>query len=241
MHRRVLLLVFALMAAACSPNLLSSAERPGLGTTWGESRDSPVHWVRFVRADATRPLAVARLHYDDAAGVSAMAADERPIPADDGVRVAGGALRVRVLDDSGAPFLTFASGERQYVMGRDGARYLIEVVNDTDERIEAVATVDGLDAMDGRRGSLAKRGYVIEPWSAYRITGFRRNEAEVAAFRFGAVADSYAARTGDDANVGVIGVAFFAERGARAQWPDQEAARRHRADPFPGRFASPPP
>jgi hypothetical protein len=63
---------------------------------------------------------------------------------------------------------------------------------------------------------------------------------EVAAFRFGSVRGSYAARKGNDRNVGVIGVAFFAERGAETPWTRREMDRRNSADPFPGRFASPP-
>ena len=64
---------------------------------------------------------------------------------------------------------------------------------------------------------------------------------EVAAFRFGAVSDSYAAEMGDDRNVGIIAVALFGERGAVVPWLDHAAARRRGADPFPGRFAAPPP
>jgi hypothetical protein len=230
MARCLWLVAFVCLGASCSTTGAVPYERPGLGTTWGETRDSPVQWVRFERAEPMNPLAVATLFYDDAAGVSEMAA-LRPVPPEDGASVAGGALRVRVLDAWGTPLPTFASAGRQCVMGRDGERYAIQIVNDSGGRVEAVATVDGLDAMDGGSGSFAKRGYVLDPWSSYRIDGFRRSEGEVAAFRFGAVAESYAARTGDDSNVGVIGVAFFAERGAR----------RLRATPFPGRFAEPPP
>lgn len=240
MNRRVWLLAFACLGASCTTTASVPYGRPGLGTTWGEARDSPVHSVRFERSDWVRPLAVTTFYYDDEVGVSAMAAS-RAVPADGGVSFAGGALSVQVLDASGLPLLTFARGGRQYVLGRDGEHYAIEIANGTNSRIEAVATVDGLDVMDGGRGSFAKRGYVLEPWSSYRIDGFRRNEIEVAAFRFGAVDESYAARKGDDTNVGVIGVAFFAERGAPVFWPDRESARRLRASPFPGRFAEPPP
>ncbi len=46
------------------------------------------------------------------------------------------------------------------------------------------------------------------------VEGFRTSLADVAAFRFSSVRDSYAARTGSARNVGVIGVAFFPERPA---------------------------
>jgi hypothetical protein len=106
--------------------------------------------------------------------------------------------------------------------------------------VEAVATVDGLDVIDGRSGSFAKRGYLIQPWGSVEIDGFRQSFDEVAAFRFGAVSESYAAKKGDDRNVGVVGVAFFAEEGAPYPWTSYELERRREANPFPGRFASPP-
>jgi hypothetical protein len=156
------------------------------------------------------------------------------------VSVAGGALTVRLVDAWGSPLPTYDLGSGKYVTGRHGERYSIEIRNHTGQRFEAVATVDGLDVIDGRAGSLAKRGYLIAPWGSLEIEGFRRSMHEVAEFRFGSVSNSYAARTGSDRNVGVIGVAFFEERGARRPWLDREVDRRHDADPFPGRFAPPP-
>jgi hypothetical protein len=47
---------------------------------------------------------------------------------------------------------------------------------------------------------------------AYEVTGWRKSQAEVAAFEFAAAPNSYAARTGRSANLGVIGVAVFRER-----------------------------
>jgi hypothetical protein len=134
----------------------------------------------------------------------------------------------------------FERGGRRYVEGRDGERYTIEIENRGPGRVEVVATVDGLDVLDGERGSFDKRGYLVDPWSTLRIEGFRRTTTEVAAFRFGSVSDSYAAQKGDDTDVGVIGVAFFGERGAYPSAREREAERRSDANPFPGRFAEPP-
>ena len=117
---------------------------------------------------------------------------------------------------------------------------MIELVNQSASRFEAVVTVDGLDVIDGRPGSLAKRGYLLQPFATVDIDGFRQNLDEVAAFRFGSVRGSYAASKGSDRNVGVIGVAVFSERGVRQPWTERELGRRESADPFPGRFAAPP-
>ncbi len=217
-------------------------ERPGLGTTWGESRDSHVSTAPFSRENPDRPFAVAQINYNDAEGVRAMARRSGIAHFGDGAfRVAGGALTVRLLDSSGQPLDGFDAGSRSYVVGENGARYVIQIRNHTGHRVEAVATVDGLDVINGRAGSMTNRGYIVGPFATVEIDGFRRSLEEVAAFRFGTVRGSYAAQKGSDRNVGVIGVAFFEEAGSNVRWTDFEIDRRHDADPFPGRFAAPPP
>jgi hypothetical protein len=247
MHRTVLSLAVPLalvtaLAGCTSPMSASSPrERSGLGTTWGETRRSEVRLISFERDDASGPQDVATLYYDDVAGVRALTggASVRDRP-DEAVELAGGALWVRVLDADGDPLPIFSRAGRRHVEGRDGERYTIEIANRSGNRVEAVATVDGLDVMNGRPGTFDNRGYVLGPWSSFRIDGFRKSLEQVAAFRFGSVADSYAAQKGDASNVGVIGVAFFAERGVRRDMFDREAERRRGADPFPGAFADPP-
>jgi len=218
-------------------------ERPGLGTTWGETRTSYVSNERFDRADASHPFALVSLNYNDASGIQAMARRMGNADASfgsSGVDAAQGAVSVRLLDDSGSPLPSTNFAGRDYVAGSDGQRYVIQIENHTGNRFEAVASVDGLDVIDGQGGSFAKRGYLINPWSSLEIDGFRRSQAAVAAFRFGAVKDSYAARKGNDRNVGVIGVAFFHEAGTSFPWTERELERRDSANPFPG-FAAPPP
>jgi hypothetical protein len=244
MKRQLWFLVLGLAfgVSACAPMSVGPTERAGLGTSFGETRDSRVHLVSFERDDPDRPVAVSMLHYDDADGVRALARLPFPVPGPAPDASAGpGVLRARLVDERGFPLPTFWRGGLTLVEGHRGQRYAIEISNGTPDRIEAVATVDGLDVMDGERGSFAKRGYVLRPGETYRVDGFRRSQAAVAAFRFGSVDESYAARTGEDANVGVVGVAFFAERGAAPAGLEDEAARRSAADPFPDRFAAHPP
>jgi hypothetical protein len=218
------------------------SERPGLGTTWGETRDSRVSTAPFSREDPDSPFAVAQIHYNDAEGVRAMARRSGVAHFGDGAsRVAGGALTVRLIDSNGQPLSGFDAGRRSYVMGEHGTRYIIQIRNHTGHRVEAVATVDGLDVINGRAGALTNRGYIVNPFATVEIDGFRRSLDQVAAFRFGTVRGSYAAQKGDDRNVGVVGVAFFEEAGSNVRWTDFEVDRRHDADPFPGRFSSPPP
>jgi hypothetical protein len=228
---------------AYQPPAEKKTERPGLGTTWGETRTSYVSNQPFDRADYSHPFALVSLNYNDESGVRAMArraGNAYGSFEQSNLDVAQGAITVQVLDESGSPLQSERFGSRDYVVGADGQRYTIQIENHTGNRFEAVATVDGLDVVDGKDGSLNKRGYLIDPWSSLNIDGFRRSQAEVAAFRFGTVKDSYAARKGNDRNVGVIGIAFFHERGSALPWTERELQRRDTANPFPGQFAAPP-
>ncbi len=53
--------------------------RLGLGTEFGESRNSSATYTRFVRA-TNRPIAVAELRYNDAAGLMALGINVQPLP-----------------------------------------------------------------------------------------------------------------------------------------------------------------
>jgi hypothetical protein len=213
-------------------------DRPGLGTSWGETVSAPIHFAPFQRASAA-PWAELALHYNDADGALAHARYLGVAPAPLEVDAGDGALSVAVVDDGGQPLPGFTAGGRTLVVGDDGERYRIVVRNATDARFEIVASVDGLDVIDGRPADPARRGYLVDPHGVLSIDGFRTSDDAVAAFRFGRVADSYAAQTGGDRNVGVIGLAIFAERGAR--WTRGELRRRDTADPFPERgYAAPP-
>jgi hypothetical protein len=123
-----------------------------------------------------------------------------------------GSWSVELTDEWGRTLPTFEHRGRTYVLGEKGLRYLVRVHNGSDRRVEVVVSVDGRDVTDGRPASTDRRGYLVEPWGDATIDGYRLSQASVAAFRFGSVARSYAAATGDARDVGVIGVAVFPER-----------------------------
>jgi len=128
------------------------------------------------------------------------------------LRTSAAGYELQVLVD-GVPVRTFDHAGETYMMGELGARYTLRILNHTGRRVEAVTSVDGRDAIDGKTADVrSKRGYLVPAWGAVDIDGWRLSRAEVAAFRFSAVADSYAARTGSARDVGVIGVAIFPER-----------------------------
>ena len=121
-------------------------------------------------------------------------------------------FQAELIDDNMSALPTFFHNGKKFVMGNMGQRYRIRVNNPTSQRVEAVVSVDGLDAIDGQTASTSKRGYVVPAFGSVTIEGFRTSMDSVAAFRFTTVSDSFAGRTGQDRNVGVIGVAIFRER-----------------------------
>jgi hypothetical protein len=213
-------------------------ERPGLGTTFGEHVDAPISFSPFVRASSS-PWATVALHYNDAQGVGAHAAyvGSRPSPIE--VMAGDGSLSVSLVDDYNRILPGYHANGRALVVGDDGAKYRILVRNGTSARFEVVTSVDGLDVIDGKPADPNRRGYIVDPHGELVIDGFRTSDHGVAAFRFGKVAESYAAQTSGDRNVGIIGFAIFSERGA--VWSPAELHRRDSANPFPARGYSAPP
>jgi hypothetical protein len=218
-------------------------DRPGLGTEWGETRSSSITTVAFQRAEPNNPFGMASLFYNDEEGARSMASLSGFRRTTGGMSAAaGGALMIGLRDESGAFLNGFVAGEKNFVVGEAGRRYSIVIRNRTPNRIECVISVDGLDVIDGKSAAFNKRGYLVQPHGELEIDGFRQSVDAVAAFRFGSVRGSYAGqKTGDTRNVGVIGLAFFHERGTNPfPFIQDEARRRQEANPFPGQFATPP-
>ena len=135
-----------------------------------------------------------------------------PLPGGRPLRDRAAGYELTVLVD-GVPARTYMHGGESYVLGQLGSRYTLRISNHTGRRMEAVVSVDGRDAIDGRPADWrSKRGYLVPAWGSVDVEGWRISHSQAAAFRFSSVADSYAARTGSAREVGVIGVAVFPER-----------------------------
>lgn len=215
-------------------------EPRGLGTSFGEQRFSAVVDAPFVRASNIPDVELA-LHYNDLDGVRSAAGSvaidsrgglESRVTSPDGI------VALALVDDAGRSFPAAQLDGRRYAIGRDGEAYRLGVENHSGARLEVVASVDGLDVIDGDDAGFHKRGYIVDAFSSVVIDGWRTSGQSVAAFRFSSIDDSYADRTGRPRNIGVVGAAFFREQGA---FDTGDLRRRHDADPFPGRFAPPPP
>jgi len=136
-----------------------------------------------------------------------------------------------LVDERGRTLETLTRAGRFYILGRSGDRYSIRVTNPTNQRIEAVISVDGLDVIDGATADFVnKRGYVVPAHGELKVDGFRVSTQQVAAFRFSSVEESYAQRKGKGRNVGVIGVAIFEQKAAPEMIITQRPRPRPRRD-----------
>lgn len=150
---------------------------------------------------------------------------------------AGNLLDLAVVDrDTGATLPTYADRGKLYVAGTPGHRYSVRLSNRSGGRVLAVLSVDGVNAVSGETASPEQSGYVLDAWESTEISGWRKTLDEVAQFNFTALPNSYAARTGRPANVGVIGVAVFTERAPVWREKRDEIARE--AAPFDGAAAN---
>jgi hypothetical protein len=163
--------------------------------------------------------------------------------------LAGEIAQVTIIDSSsGAALTPHLSHGEYWVAGKPGATYAIEIRNRLDERVLAVTSVDGVNVVSGETAAWDQTGYVFRPRYDYRITGWRKSDEEVAAFTFTDSPNSYAARTGRPANVGIIGVAVFRERQPEHVYvpppvpaPSFESAPMPKAWPSPEATPSPTP
>jgi hypothetical protein len=102
---------------------------------------------------------------------------------------------------------------RYYIEAREGAPYLIRLCNRSGERVGVVLTVDGLNAISGRRDGGRERMYVLDPWGRATVRGWRTSLQEVRHFTFVDEEVSYAARTGQsNSRMGWIEVSVYRER-----------------------------
>lgn len=127
-------------------------------------------------------------------------------------RLSEGSVGVEILTDLFAALREHTHGGDTFIEADLGKSYQVRLINRTAQRVLAVLTVDGLSVMNGKPGGKDDSGYVLHPYQPVDIPGWRLDNAQVARFVFAAPGSSYAERTGQPANVGVVGCCFWAEK-----------------------------
>ena len=103
--------------------------------------------------------------------------------------------------------------DRTYIEALRGAEYELQIRNPLPERVAVALSVDGLNSIDARHTSAWNASkWVIEPYGTITIGGWQMSSERARRFYFTNESDSYAAKLGQTANVGLISAVFFRER-----------------------------
>ena len=186
-------------APISNQNRVKSEER--LGTKWGDDVSSYVTQVDLKRLSSS-PIDETQIRY------ASKQFSGRSI---NSISLAAGKVSFSVVDDRGRILPLYRDGERYYLSARDGQSYQLRYANTSSQTFEVVASVDGLDVLNGRKASRSNSGYVLRPYSSFAIEGFRKSNSSVASFIFSKPNDAYAANSasGSIQNTGVIGTVVY--------------------------------
>jgi hypothetical protein len=149
------------------------------------------------------------IHNSAASPLPQTTSSERPIV---GKRLPYGRFEVDVIVN-GRPSAEYYARGRTYVEALDGAEYELRIRNPLPERVAVALSVDGLNTIDASHTSAWNASkWVIEPYQTITISGWQVSTERARKFYFTNERDSYGAKLGQTANLGVIAAVFFRER-----------------------------
>lgn len=101
-----------------------------------------------------------------------------------------------------------------FIEGRKGKTYELELHNPTGFDAEFVVSIDGLSIVDGKPAGAKSPGYIVRKFQTMRIKGWLVDSSTAAEFKFGEKKDSYTAVSpqGSVENAGVIGLQVFTQK-----------------------------
>ncbi len=171
-----------------------------LGTKWGDEVNSQVTSVDLRRV-SDEPIEQMQVYYADKR-YTGRTLNSRSLVA--------GKVDFSVATDNGKIPL-FRDGSNYYLQGQAGQAYRLVYQNNSANTYEIVASVDGLNVLDGSTASRYDGGYVLRPNDELVIEGFRKSQNAVASFIFSKPENAYAANTpaGSINNTGVIGSVIY--------------------------------
>jgi hypothetical protein len=114
---------------------------------------------------------------------------------------------------NGRPLAEYYARGRTYVEALQGAEYELRVRNPTPNRVAVALSVDGLNTIDARHMSAWNSSkWVIDPYQTITISGWQMSTERARRFYFTNERDSYGAKLGQTANLGLIAAVVFRER-----------------------------
>src|SRR5437773_4318941 len=126
--------------------------------------------------------------------------------------IAENGFSVEVLVD-GRPVPEYAARGRQYVEALENAEYELRIHNPLGSRVAVALSVDGMNTIDARHTSAwDAHKWVIEPYGTINVRGWQMSSVNARRFYFTTERDSYGAKLGQTANLGVIAAVFYRER-----------------------------
>ena len=197
-------LITLLILTGCATPLFTESQKSQnrLGTQWGEDIHSEAHTVKLKRI-TQKPIEVIEIHYSNT---------EVPGNSLNMLSLADGDISMSIVNQKGKPLDITQNKEILHLQGTIGESYQLSYKNNSTDMIyEILTTVDGLDVIRGTAGSFKNYGYSLLPGQTLMISGFRKSNLAVAAFRFSNIENSYAAQnsTKNIYNTGIIGTAIF--------------------------------
>lgn len=177
-----------------------ASESERLGTQWGDDVDSEVTTIDLRRI-SDEPIGQMQVSYADKSYRGR---------ALNSMSLLAGKVEFSVAADSGKLPLYRDAGN-YYLQGKAGQAYRLVYHNNGANTYEIVASVDGLNVLDGSAASRYDEGYVLRPNEDLVIEGFRKSQSAVASFIFSKPDNAYAANTdtGSIDNTGVIGTVIY--------------------------------
>jgi hypothetical protein len=126
---------------------------------------------------------------------------------------------------------------RRYIEALENAEYELRIHNPLGVRVAVAVSVDGMNTIDARHTSAWEaHKWVIEPYGTITVRGWQMSSDNARRFYFTTERDSYGAKIGQTANLGLISAVFFRERkpiwitpvvpGNRDGRPDKQQSRR---------------
>lgn len=172
-----------------------------LGTKWGDEVSSLTAQVDAKRL-TSQPIEELQVRYADK--------DFKGKSLND-ISLQAGQLRFTVQTDAGERLPLYRAGQNYYVAGKAGQSYQLHYQNNSDNTYEIVASVDGIDVLNGSSASRSNAGYIVKPHETLVIEGFRKSAEAVASFTFSKPEASYANHnaSGSVSNAGIIGTAIY--------------------------------